>query len=75
MDRVHVVELLDVSFVFPVIVLYLSCIGCSRGVGLPVSGGVWGPFLSFYGFLWWSPCVSHFGNVGVGWVPPELESL
>ena len=65
MDWVNVVELLDVSVVFLVIFVYLSRIGCSRGVGLPVSGGVGVPFSGVYGCLWWSPCVSHFGNVSV----------
>ena len=66
MDRVHVVELLHVLVEFLVIFLYLSPIGCSRGVGLPVSGGVGVPFSCLYGFLGWSPCVSDFGNVSVG---------
>ena len=42
---------------------YLSRIGCSRGVDVPVSGGVGVPISGFMVFLGWSLFVSHFGNV------------
>ena len=47
---------LDVSVVFLVIFVYLSRIGCSRGVGLPVSGGAGGRSPSQV--LWFSRVVS-----------------
>ena len=62
MDRVHVVELLDVSVLF--LVIFCTCLALVV-LGGGSTGQWWGggPFLSFYGFLGWSPCVSHFGNV------------
>ena len=55
-----------VTFRLPSWLYVCACfIGCSRGVGLPVSGGVGLPFSGFYGFLGWSPCVGHFGNESV----------